>query len=500
MSAVPLTPSGAPGGAPTGLRRDAVGLREVLFQSVTAMAPGAAIAASIPAGAAFAGGALPLSVIIAMVASLFAASSVGELARHLPAAGSLATYSSRGLHPAVGFLVAWGYVFVEALVPVLLLLQLGFTTAGTFNGEWHSFPAGLWWPWALIGAVIIALAGYYGVRASAGLGTVLGVFEILVFMLLAVLMIIKAGSANTASVFTASHTPSTDRGAIGVIAGSVYTVLAFAGFEAAAPLAEEARDPKRTIRKAVLGAALGVGLIYLVTTYAAAVFVGPDRFAKFTGSGPLSWEGIARSSYGLYWVLIFLAIVNSTIANANAGSNASTRTAFAMGRIGVFPHALARTHPRHHSPVLAVALQFLVAVGATLALGFAYGPTTAFLVVATAIVVVLVLIYIVVNAACIGFFLVARRDLFSPLRHLVFPLLGIAAFVPAWFTAAGITVFSFVFPLSKPVSYAGPAAGVWMLLGLAYLIWLYVRHPRRVVDVGVVHLDADIDQISADTT
>ena len=42
------------------LRRDAVGLREVLFQSVTAMAPGAAIAASIPAGAAFAGGALPL--------------------------------------------------------------------------------------------------------------------------------------------------------------------------------------------------------------------------------------------------------------------------------------------------------------------------------------------------------------------------------------------------------------------------------------------------------
>ena len=44
----------------TGLRRNAIGLREVTFQSITDMAPGAAIAASIPAGVAFAGGALPL--------------------------------------------------------------------------------------------------------------------------------------------------------------------------------------------------------------------------------------------------------------------------------------------------------------------------------------------------------------------------------------------------------------------------------------------------------
>ncbi|MGN5377900.1 hypothetical protein ACQ4WX_10165 [Streptomyces lasalocidi] len=111
------------------LRRDAIGLREVLFQSVTAMAPAAAVAASIPSGAAFAGGSLPLAVLIALVACLFTASCVAELARELPAAGSVATYAARGLHPAVGFLVGWGYVFVEALVPPLLLLQLGFTAA-----------------------------------------------------------------------------------------------------------------------------------------------------------------------------------------------------------------------------------------------------------------------------------------------------------------------------------------------------------------------------------
>ena len=55
----------------TGLRRNAIGLREVTFQSITDMAPGAAIAASIPAGVAFAAGSLPLAVVFALIACLF---------------------------------------------------------------------------------------------------------------------------------------------------------------------------------------------------------------------------------------------------------------------------------------------------------------------------------------------------------------------------------------------------------------------------------------------
>lgn len=473
------------------LRPNAIGLREVLFQSVTAMAPGAAIAASIPAGAAFAGGALPLAVIVALVACLFTAVSVAELARHLPAAGGVATYTSRGLHPTLGFLVAWAYVFVEGLVPTLLLLQLGFTTAGTLNQEWSHYPAGLWWPWALIGALIIGAAGFYGVQTSARLGTVLGIFEIAVFVVLAVLLISHAGSANTASVFTTAHTPADHRGIAGVIAGSVYTVLAFSGFEAAVPLAEEAKNPRHTIRRAVVGATVGIGIVYIFTTYAVDVFVGPDKFNTFGTTGALSWEGISRSTYGLFWVLVFLAIINSTIANANAGANVSTRTAFAMGRIGVFPTAFRRLHPTHRSPVVAVAVQLVIAVVVTLVLGFAYTPVTAFILVATVIVVVVVAVYIVVNLACIGFFVRHQRAAFNPVLHVVVPILGIAAFVPALLTSAGIPVFSFVVPLTPPISYAGPIVGVWMLLGLIYLAYLWSRHRQRVIDVGLVHLDAE---------
>jgi len=67
--------------AATGLRANAIGLREVLFQSITGMAPGAAVAASIPAGAGYAGGSLPLAVVFALIACLLSASSIGLLAR-----------------------------------------------------------------------------------------------------------------------------------------------------------------------------------------------------------------------------------------------------------------------------------------------------------------------------------------------------------------------------------------------------------------------------------
>ncbi|MGH3393762.1 MAG: hypothetical protein ACRDPO_03645, partial [Streptosporangiaceae bacterium] len=157
-----------------GLRRNAIGLREVSFQSITDMAPGAAIAAAIPAGAAFAGGSLPLAVVFALVACLFCAWSIGLLAREMPSAGSLATYAARGLHPSIGFLTAWAYVLVGLLIPPLVLLQLGFTTATTLNSEFHGYPANLWWPWSLAGAVIVLAAGYYGIRTSTRLGTILG--------------------------------------------------------------------------------------------------------------------------------------------------------------------------------------------------------------------------------------------------------------------------------------------------------------------------------------
>jgi amino acid transporter len=475
--------------APVGLRRDAIGLREVLFQSITDMAPGAAIAASIPFGAGLAGGSLPLAVVFALIACLFTAVSIGELAGHLPAAGSLATYAAQGLHKVVGFLVAWAYVLVGVLISPLVLLQLGFTTASTLDLHTSWYPADLWWPWTILGALIVMAAGLYGIRTSAGLGTILGIFEIGVFVVLGVLLVIHAGSNNTLSVFGTGHTPPAHHGISGVVAGSIYTILAFGGFEGAAPLAEEARDPRRTVRRAVLGATLAIGILYIFTTYAVDVAFGPDKFAGFGVDGRNSWEGLAESLYGIFWLFVFLAIVNSTIANANAGVNVGSRTAFAMGRIGAFPYALARVATRNRSPYISILAVTVLTIAVSLGLGFGYDPVTAFGIVATALVILLVANYVVANIACIGYFLRRRRTDRNIVLHIVIPVLGVLAFVPAWLTALGVKIASFVTPLSPPNSYAGIAMGVWMVLGIGYVIWLSARHPDRVAEVARVHLD-----------
>ena len=66
--------------------------------------------------------------------------------------------------------------------------------------------------------------------------------------------------------------------------GMVFCLLAFVGFEAAAPLGEETREPKRTIPRAVILSALLIGLFYIFCYYAATVYFGPDRMqADFLG-------------------------------------------------------------------------------------------------------------------------------------------------------------------------------------------------------------------------
>ena len=151
---------------------------------------------------------------------------------------------------------------------------------------------------------------------------------------------------------------------------------------------------------------------------------------------------------------------------------------------------LAAAYPVLTLLVVVVTANHFRLVAVTLALGLKYTPTVAFAMVGTGLVILLVAIYILMCAACIGFF--ARRGLsgFNWLSHLIIPLLGIAAFVPAWLTAAGIKVFSFVTPLAPPLSYMAPGVGGFMVLGVIYLIYLYRTNPGRITDVGLVHLDA----------
>ena len=93
---------------------------------ITHMAPAVATALSIGAATSFAGGLTPLAVVFAMVACLFTAYSIGQLAKHLPSAGGMYTYVARGLGPFFGWLMAWAFALAEPLIAPILLAAFGF--------------------------------------------------------------------------------------------------------------------------------------------------------------------------------------------------------------------------------------------------------------------------------------------------------------------------------------------------------------------------------------
>src|SRR5436309_2840606 len=245
------------------LREHSIGLPQVLFQSITHMAPAAAVAYSLLLSVFNAGPVLPLAVLLALVACLLAASSIGQLAREMPSAGGLYTYSARTLGPGTGFFVAWLFLLFEPLVAPFLFLEGGWAIRDVFQSEvgWHY--TGQWWIWVLVLATIVFLLTYRDIRISATAGLILGLFEIVVFAALAIWMLISNGGHLGA--FNPSHAP---HHWTGVFKGMVFAILAFIGFEASAPLGEEAKNPRRTIPRAVVFSCLGIGIFYLIASYA----------------------------------------------------------------------------------------------------------------------------------------------------------------------------------------------------------------------------------------
>ena len=328
------------------LREHSIGLWQVLFQSITHMAPAAAVAYSIYISVPDAQQALPLSVALALIACICAATAIGQLAKLWPSAGGMFTYVARSLGPGWGFLVAWLFIGFEPLVAPFLYLEFGWAMNEVFQSEvgWHY--SGQWWIWLLLIAIFVLALTYRDIRLSTTAGVILGAFEIAIFGALAIWMLISNAGDLNAQPFNPHHAVGDWSG---VFKGMVFAILAFIGFEAAAPLGEEARNPKRTVPRAVVGSAIIIGLFYVLCAYAWVFGAGFDNFVKqATGADP--WRDLGKVFWSTGWILVFLAICNSIAANSNAAVNAATRVFYALARNGLAPRPLARTHPQFKTP------------------------------------------------------------------------------------------------------------------------------------------------------
>ena len=141
----------------------------------------------------------------------------------------------------------------------------------------------------------------------------------------------------------------------GVFKGMVFGILAFIGFEAAAPLGGGGAqptldDPARGDRLRARRRTLLRPLLVRVGVRRRVRQLPEARRRRTRIPGAIS----ARRLWHAGWVLVFFAIINSAIANANAGVNAASRVTYAMARNGALPKELARTHPEHKTPHIAI--------------------------------------------------------------------------------------------------------------------------------------------------
>jgi len=454
--------------APDRLRERSIGLSHALFQSITHMAPGAAIAFSILFSVQFAGPALPLSVLLALVACLLVASSIGQMARKIPSAGGLYSYVTHGLGAVPGFFVGLVFLCFQPLVAPLLFLIFAWATTDVVRNDIGWDWTGQWVIWVLLAAAVVFYLTYRDVRLSTRAGIVLGIFEVGIFAALALWMILSNLGDLTLSTFDPSEAEAGTFN--GIFKGMVFCILAFIGFESSAPLAEETREPRRNIPRAVIGACLGVGLFYVLCSYAWVIGTGFPNFTEDTLAQANPWRNLGEIYWNTGWILVFLAIVNSALANSNAGVNAASRIMYAMGRNGVLPRAFARTHPEHRTPHVAIVAQTVFGVVLALLLGWKWGPLNGFGVISYAATSLVIVVYITVCLATISYYWRQARSEWNWWLHGIFPALGALAFLPPLYYQYR--------PLApEPLRFGNYAAIAGF--ALAILVTAYIATQRR---------------------
>jgi amino acid transporter len=401
----------------------ALGLPQLVFQSVAYMAPAVSVVLVTLIVFSEAGPAAPISFAIAGLACTCVAVCVGALARELPSAGGLSTYVSIGLGRRLGFVAGWLVLLFLLVAPGLMFLVLAFVI-GDFvlsPGPGPTQGAPPWWLWVLAAMGITLTVNLRGARVSALVTGVLGTIEIVVIVVLG--LSILGSSPDAASVLSFEAGQVKD-GMPTILAGAALAFVAFPGFDTAAYLAEDARRPRVDPPRAVLLAAGAITILYVFCGVALVVGLGGGDTAGGGLEGGNAWLRLASQAWGSVSIVILVALVSSALAAANAGVAASSRLVQALGRSAALPRALAELDPLTGTPHVAIVA--VVAVGGITASGSAsiFGLIPSITVFATVLATSALLAYLSVCPATTIFFARRGRAGFSLVRHGMVPVTG----------------------------------------------------------------------------
>jgi amino acid transporter len=344
----------SPQGASYGLRRGVLSPMETLAQSVSTIAPTATPVATIPLVCALAGNGTWLAYVLATSAILLVALCVSKFARYSASPGSLYSYASTVLPPAFGAIAAWSLLL--AYVATGSSVIGGFYHYGILllrDATGHSASAVVL---AILVTGISVWIAWRDVKISARLMLWIEAVSMSLVLIVVVLVLVQHGlHLDWQQMQLRGMTGS------GLRLGLVLALFSFVGFESATTLGAEARNPLKTIPRAVIQSALLAGAVFIICAYTELLGLRSAGYDLGTSQAPMRVLAVA-GGVPFLGVLIDIGALVSMFACTLACITAAARVLLLMSHKSLTHRSLRATHARHETPGRAIATTGIAAV------------------------------------------------------------------------------------------------------------------------------------------
>ncbi len=461
----------------TDLKPETLGLVSVTMQAITHIAPAIAALFFTQFLVTLAGVTAPLAYTFGVVVVLMLGNTLIQFSRQLPSAGGYYTYVSRALGARAGFLTSLMFILYSPMAGGVVCGFFGFIVSGELQASYGIDTTS--WLWAvsvIVGASLVAFFQYWGIELSARTLLITGGAEIVIVLALAFTGFFNPGPGGISlSVFNPGNIGNgTTFGFAGFTLAIVLAVQGLTGWEAAAPLAEETKDPKSNVPRSVLLSIIILGVFLVFTYWGVMTGFGVDKVSDLQGSSDLPGLALARKDWGGGWWFILLAFLSSTIAVTLATANVSTRMWYGMGRNGACPKFFAKVHPTHKTPTNAIFAQLTLSLVAGLVAGKWFGPNVAFFLL-TGLVLVLgvAFVYLAANVGVIVYYWRERRSEFNWIWHAILPVASSLVLLYAIYESFPPGCPPVNCPVD-PYAKAPLVAGGWLVLGILILVYYSV--------------------------
>jgi amino acid transporter len=410
------------------LERNQLGLLGVIMPGVAQVAPAFNLFFTTGVMVALAGASAPLIFLVSMVGMVATASSLAQFASVYPSAGSFITYITRAigtrLAVAIGVITILGYIIAFGGIYIFV----GSYIVQNVFGDPHIW--GITQLTTIVYGALVVAPVVVGLKFGVRITVVLYAFEVLLLLALSITILVRGGASGlSATPFTWPGGHSSD-----VLLAFSLAVLAFGGFEAAAPLAEETRNPRRAVPVAVVGTVVISGVIYVLGSYALVTAFGVGHAGTLAADAN-PFHTAAKAFVPFVAPLITWIFLSSVTSSYVAANTQTSRVIYAGARGGLWSGALATINVRFRTPA-AAAIAFVapsIVIGIVATAITTPGAASGFL--GTYGILGLIIMYLVANVALVVEWarFRARGIRKNIWLWVVVPVIGVAVLaVPVW--------------------------------------------------------------------